>query len=88
MLHSDINNKNQDLSNATGKKQSPSDITKQLSALLTARFSEERRNILGLNNMAAVPWHRCPYVTITSLCSFYWSMVHGLYPAWVLKMKL
>lgn len=55
MLHSDINNKNQDLSNATGKKQSPSDITKQLSALLTARFSEERRNILGLNNMAAVP---------------------------------
>ena len=55
MLHSGINNKNQDLPNATGKKQSPSDITKQLSALLTARFSEDRRNILGLNNMAAVP---------------------------------
>ena len=55
MLHSDINSKNQDLPNATGKKQSPSEATKHPSALLIARFSEDRRNIWGLNNTAAVP---------------------------------
>ena len=54
MFHSGINSKYQDLPNATGKKQSPSETTKQLSALLIARFSEDSRNIWGLNNTAAV----------------------------------
>lgn len=36
MLHSDLKNKNQDLPNTTGKKQSLCDIIKQLSALLMA----------------------------------------------------
>lgn len=51
MLHSDINNKNQDLPNATGEKQSPFDIIKQLSTLLIARFSEDRKNIFGLSSI-------------------------------------
>lgn len=85
MLHNDITNKNQDLPSAAGKKQSPFNIIKQPSALLIARFSEARRNTWGLNNMVALPWHRCSTVTITLLCSFYWFRVHGLYPVWVLK---
>lgn len=36
MLRSDLKNKNQDLPNTTGKKQSLCDIIKQLSALLMA----------------------------------------------------
>lgn len=90
VLHSDISNRNQDLPNATGKKQSASDMIKQLFALSVARFSEEKKNILGLNNIWCLSHDidTQQWLLHISDCSFYWLLVPGLYPVQALKMKL
>lgn len=82
VLHHNLSNRNQDLPNATGKKQSASDTIKQLFALSIARFSEEKKNILGLNNTWCLSHDIDAQQGLLHIsdCSFYRPLFPGLSP--------
>lgn len=83
VVHCNISNRNRDLPNATGKKQSASDMIKQLFALSVARFSEEeKKNILGLNTIWCLSHDIDAQQGLLHIsdCSFYWPLLPGLSP--------
>lgn len=87
VLCSEDINRNQDLPNATSKKQSPPDIIKQIFAQLIARFSEDRKDIFGLNNMWCLSHEIDPQQLLLYISDCSFLLVHSARPRSSLNFK-